>query len=102
MLAAMGKTAKTRSLVPVPLTAEQAALFDRLVRDERAAAKGRRHEKRARETRQQLAAIFGAAVLGATPDGRIVLRTPQSREYPPLEAKTVSWSEFQEVPAWDA
>lgn len=75
----MAKTTSTESPAAAPptiqLTAEQAAVFDRMKAEAEKAAKFRKHDKAAGEAKDELKEIFGDAVIGITPDGRHIVRT---------------------------
>jgi hypothetical protein len=83
------------------LTAEQLALFDQLQRIEQRALKLERLKRRARKLRKLLNAAFQGAGLGRGPDGRLIGRFQQRRALPPLAAREITWSEFQQLPPWD-
>ena len=91
---------KAAAVKPVQLDDKQTKQFDQLIKLEAQAKKLRRAEKRASKVRKELEEIFGKAFLATTADGRLIQRTPHSREYAPLPAKTASWNEFQEIEAW--
>jgi hypothetical protein len=84
------------------LTPEQTALFDELLKAEKTVKRLRKAERQARRLREQLEAAFAGRKVCRTPDGRMILRIPRERAYDPLPEKTVTWSEFQEIPEWDA
>ncbi len=69
-------TESTASAPPtIQLTAEQAAVFDRMKSEAEKASKFRKHDKAAGEAKDELKEIFGDAVIGITPDGRHIVRT---------------------------
>lgn len=63
-----------------------------------AARRARKKAEEADAAREELLREFGSSRLGRLPDGTLLVRTEQSREYKPLPARTISWWEFDEIP----
>lgn len=100
------KSTKPNRDVSRPLTAEHVALLDRLRKEEALARKYQRHVRQAQKLRAQLDAIFGEFVVGTyeaeePEDSRAFIRVTDTKEYPPLEAKTVEVVRYMEFPRWD-
>lgn len=71
----MAKASVTSAPPTIQLTAEQAAVFDRMKAEAEKASKFRKHEQAAAKAKDELKEIFGEAVMGIAPDGRHIVRT---------------------------
>lgn len=98
---AKAKSRTPKPITPVALTPDHAEAFRELKIAEAAQRNYRKLLRRVKRLRRQLSEAFGAAVLGELPDGTLVHRKPQKREYEPLAAKTIEWDEFDETLPWD-
>lgn len=92
---------KRTKITPIQLSPEASRAFDELLAAQAAARELRDAEQRLRDARSLLEQAFGPAFLAQTSDGRLIQRCQQSRHYGPLEAREVTWQEFQEICPWD-
>jgi hypothetical protein len=83
------------------LSQASAAAFDRYEAAGKAKHRADRQSKRADERRKVAMAVvieeLGSASLGMLPDGRVLHHTIETREFPALPAKVVSWDRLTEA-----
>jgi hypothetical protein len=97
----MAKRAQKSTAVRIPRLSEAAtAAYDELVKAVRGIARLRKHEKAAAAAKEVLDREFCGAPLAETADGRCVQRNVETREWPPLPAKTVTIVRYAEADNW--
>lgn len=86
-------------LLPVELPGEARRAGDRLCQLRKIQQRARRAEKQIDRCVEVLDEAFASACLGMLDDGRCLQRVHRRREYEPLPAKVVTYTEYVEVPA---
>ena len=83
----------------VVLDDEAQSKFDKFLKANKVASKGRRATDESRALRDEIVELMGEAMLAQLPDGRRIQRVPQCRHYPPKRAAVIEWDELNEIPA---
>lgn len=102
----MKRNRRTKTAEAVPAVSLDAAAADAYARYHQARIRVRKLRQAEREMQragEELERAFGAADLGKTEEGDVIVRFEEERNYPPLEAKTIKFSRFKKlnVPIWD-
>lgn len=95
-------TTRPAQVRPIRLSPEATRTFDDFVAAQAEVRQLRAAEQRLDKAREILSQAFGPAFLGRTADGRLIQRCQQTRQYRPLDAREVTWQEFQEICPWDS
>lgn len=84
---------------PIKLDESAAKAYDRMVKASEQVSKMRKHDKSAREAKDELKEAFGDNQFGKLPDGRIIQRSVKEQNRSAQKAKTIEIVTFQEMDA---